>query len=676
MNYTSAFSLIVLFICKTVLLSSTTLSNILSKLNVTYIDELCLNTYAIQQCFDSSLTVVKSLKITSLSDLHNLTTIQKHDISSLYYNIGQIYYFGQLDKNPNLSEALAYFIISSFLGNEKAQFKIYILIHNELNEQIVSSKSFKAKVKSFELLKQISQTTFYKNFNYSITTPKEQKNAIALSFLMSSALAHYPPAMNTVGYKYLNGYGLPYSCEIATKYYMQSSYETVNRIAKTKEPIYYSYNSLVDYEYVEKKFSNAIQPNSEDELEFYKLNAKEGKINYIKGLAQKYLYGQGIKQNFKEAKSLFELGVQLNDTFCMFYLGEMYLNGWGVDVNYQQAFDLFTKASYNYTQAWNSLGYMYYYGYGVEKNVKRAYDYFKKAAFNYNEADGYFNLLTLLLEGKDGITADYPTAYKYAGIAADGGKTFAQYIFAMMNHYKIGSFIKICDVNVKFFKVISEKNTYDKYKYDLGIQSYYNQKYRSSALYYLELAEEGSETGQINFAILLSKYDIFADKNYQNYMTFKYMKLASKSNIYAKLKMGDFYFNGFGKVKQDYNKALKYYERVKAKSSLMYPFYLAHSMFNLGFMYSFGLGVNKNLTKAYMYYNATRNMKSSAKYPAYLMIKFDEYLNNSTFTEIVKKITFDSINSVIYPRWKIMMYLIFVASYVGFYISLKNQSDK
>ena len=39
------------------------------------------------------------------------------------------------------------FIISSFLGNEKAQYKIYILIHNELNEQIISSKSFKAKVR-------------------------------------------------------------------------------------------------------------------------------------------------------------------------------------------------------------------------------------------------------------------------------------------------------------------------------------------------------------------------------------------------------------------------------------------------------------------------------------------------------------------------------------------------
>ena len=62
MNYTSAFSIILLFICKTVLLSSTILSNILSKLNVTYIDELCLSTYSIQQCFDSSITVVKSLK--------------------------------------------------------------------------------------------------------------------------------------------------------------------------------------------------------------------------------------------------------------------------------------------------------------------------------------------------------------------------------------------------------------------------------------------------------------------------------------------------------------------------------------------------------------------------------------------------------------------------------------
>ena len=47
---------------------------------------------------------------------------------------------------------------------------------------------------------------------------------------------------------------------------------------------------MVDYEYVEKKFSNEIRPNSEDELEYYKINAKEGKLDYIKALAQKYLF--------------------------------------------------------------------------------------------------------------------------------------------------------------------------------------------------------------------------------------------------------------------------------------------------------------------------------------------------------------------------------------------------
>ena len=165
MNYTSAFSVILLFLFKYAFTSNINLTNLLSKINFTDYDELCLNTYTVQQCFDTSVKIIKSLQITSLSNLRNLTSTQKHGISSLYYNIGQIYYYGQLDKNPNLSEALSYFIISSYLGNEKAQFKMYILIHNELNEQIISSKSFKAKMKSSKLLNEISQTKFYNNFN-------------------------------------------------------------------------------------------------------------------------------------------------------------------------------------------------------------------------------------------------------------------------------------------------------------------------------------------------------------------------------------------------------------------------------------------------------------------------------------------------------------------------------
>lgn len=645
--------------------------------NLTNYDNKCLDSIEMVNCFYISKGVLNYLSISSLSDFNNMTPRQKHNISGYYFNIGKIQYYGLIEKNPNLEESLSNFIIASYLGNEKAQFNIYILIHNELNEQIVSSKKFQTILHKDHLLNQISQTKFYSNFNYSkIHTLKEQKQSIALSFLMASALAHYPPALNTLGYKYLMGYGLPSSCEIANKYYKQSSYETAKGILLNKNVISYSYYSLVDYEYVEKKFSNEIRPNSEDELEYYKINAKEGKLDYIKALAQKYLFGQGIKQNYEEAFQLFELGEKLNDTLCIYYLGEMYLNGWGTKKNYQKAFDLFTTASnHNYSQAFNSLGYMYYYGFGVPENQQRAYDLFKKSAFSNTDHEGYYNLMTLLLEGGKGITPDFSSAYQYAGIAADGGKTFAQYIFAMMNHYKIGSLLKVCDAYIQFFKVIAERNVYDKMKFDMAISNYYNKNYKSAALLYIELAEEGSEIGQMNAALLLKNYDIFIDKDYQKYLTYKYMKMASKSNVYATLNLGDFYFTGYGKIKKNYKKALKHYETVKTKSALLYPFYLSHSLFNIGLMNSFGFGVKKNITKAYMYYNATKNMKTAARYPAYLMIKFDEYINNSTINEIVIKVIKECAMGLISPIWKIFLYLTFIVFYIGFFISIKSQKD-
>ena len=139
--------------------------------------------------------------------------------------------------------------------------------------------------------------------------------------------------------------------------------------------------------------------------------------------------------------------------------------------------------------------------------------------------------------------------------------------------------------------------------------------------------------------------------------------------------VSDFYFTGYGKIKKNYKKALKHYETVKTKSALLYPFYLSHSLFNIGLMNSFGFGVKKNITKAYMYYNATKNMKTAARYPAYLMIKFDEYINNSTINEIIIKVIKDCAMGLISPIWKIFLYLTFIVFYIGFFISIKSQKD-
>lgn len=97
------------------------------------------------------------------------------------------------------------------------------------------------------------------------------------------------------------------------------------------------------------------------------------------------------------------------------------------------------------------------------------------------------------LEGNDEIQVDISHAYKYANYIASKGDTYTTHIFAMLNQYHLGSMFKKCEVNVEFFKAVSERNMNSKRKFDYAYR-YYKEGYKQvAALIYLELAEEGHE---------------------------------------------------------------------------------------------------------------------------------------------------------------------------------------
>ena len=301
---------------------------------------------------------------------------------------------------------------------------------------------------------------------------------------------------------------------------MELAKDTLKEVSELNTKLYFNYVKLDKYEYVGSKFDEDNTKDEKQIIDLYwsQISKKKDKnnIKIIKELAKIYYYGSSVvKQNYETSLYLFNRAAQLNDTESLFFLREHYLNGWGTAKDYKKAFEYFNKSiSYNNTdngKSWNSLGYLYYYGLGVEKNVKKAFDYFN-VGLSYKDPSAIYDAAYLLIENQKNdnklITKDYKKAYNHASGLAATDFSFGTYMYAMMNQYSIGASIKSCDINIKFFISICEKNLYIKYLYDLAIRYYKNKMYRKAFLLYMELAEGGSEPAQINAALILNNYNI------------------------------------------------------------------------------------------------------------------------------------------------------------------------
>ena len=315
-------------------------------------------------------------------------TLYNNILSNFYFYAGMSEYYGIIKKKSDLANGCAKFIISAYYGNAKALYELYVILESNIFKIIFDLKQYKSLLQSELLLRYVSESEFYKNFEFE---SEYEKNSIGLVFLYTASILKYPPALNTLAHKFYIGDGVEKSCDTSLKYYKEIAILNVQKITSRKKPNHYEKVNLVAYEYAgflqskENMNVNAI-------IDYLKVEASNGHTNVMQQLGQKFLFGQGIEQNFQESFNYFKLGHLHNDTLCTYYLGEHYLNGWGVEFNYTEAKILFERAvAQQYdpnvikdknnklyvAKALNSIGYIYYHGMGVNTNVKRAYDYFK-----------------------------------------------------------------------------------------------------------------------------------------------------------------------------------------------------------------------------------------------------------------------------------------------------------
>ena len=677
--------------------------------------------YNHKSCFSYSKEYEEEITKLLLSiNLTSLNEINKEKISYIYYNLGNIYYHGHLAKEPDLDKGLAYFIISSYFGSPQSKYKLSIIISNGLFEQIYNGKNYKKLVDTFPLLNKISQTDFYiKNFlammteynnkenenlntnNNEIKSVKrfeEFKNNLAISFLFSATLQNYPPAKKVLANKLNKGYDVNFSCSSSLKYYLELSKDTLKEVSELNTKLYFNYEKLDKFEYIGFKFNEDNTKDEKQIIDLYwsQISEKKDKNNLkiIKELAKIYYYGSSVvDQDYETSLYLFKKAENLNDTESLFYIGEHYLNGWGTEKNYTKAYEYFKKSiSYNNTEnakSWNSLGYLYYYGLGVEKDIQKAFDYFT-IGVSYKDSSAIYDTIYLLVQNQKNdkklIEKDYTKAYNHASNLAAKDFSFGTYFYAMMNQYSIGASIKSCDINIKFFISICEKNLYIKYLYDLGMKYYKNKMYRKAFLIYLELAEGGSEAAQLNSALLLNNYNIFKDREFQKYLTYKYYYMSYlNGNSLASLKLGDFFLEGFGGLQRDIEKAKEYYKDSKGAEIITDAFKLSHADFNLGMLSLFNensTNITDDIFQSDSYFNSSEKLESLTQYPAKLAKFYFKFFYKGRYNKfnLIKKVFFDYtigwlFNKSLFLSFQFIGILITLILYGLFYFSLLNQKE-
>jgi hypothetical protein len=256
----------------------------------------------------------------------------------------------------------------------------------------------------------------------------------------------------------------------------------------------------------------------------------------------------------------------------------------------------------------------------------------------------------------------------------------------MMNQYSMGSSIKSCDINIKFFISICENSLYMRYLYDLAFKYYKNKMYRKALLLYLELSAGGSEKARINTALLLDNYHIFIDKDFQKFLTYKFYYMSYLTgNTIASLKLGDFYYKGFGNILEDSEKSIKYYKESKGAELVADPFKLSNADFNLGMLHLFrenSTNITDDIYQSDKYFNSSETLEPLTHYPIKIAKFYYRYFyhKKGNKVEMWKNIFYNFfIKSIFNKRtfisWQFFAIILTIFLYGLFYFSLLNQKE-
>ena len=557
---------------------------------------------------------------------------------------------------------------------------IYDEVKNPCYEQLADiylfdgGNTYRNLTKSYELYKYAANTygsshsQHILSFLYSIGLGVNKNIPLSITFDYFASIGDDSNAHMTLGYRHLYGYGVPKSCDTSAAYYTKAAQAVLELI--DNDPTL----TIEKLRLSKEKNRKKSKDRETDVVNYYNLAAELGDVEAQVTLGQLNFYGaHGLDQNIQAAEQFFRKAAAQGNTESMAKLGQMYLNGIGVEQNNQTALEWYKKAAaQGDSNAQNGLGVIYLNGHGITADSSLALKYFKKAA-SQNNPDAQFNLGTLYYTG-NGVSKKYDTALQYFSMAANNGHTKALFNMGIMHLQGLGT-VKSCSAGTNILKNVAERGLSAVYISNAH-QSYLNHEMDSSFILYALAAFQGDEIAQSNTAWILDyeqdQITIFdqhiidntiqyeptyigitkqqqqqvplqqqqqseeqqkseeepsdsldqlnSQKKIRELALYHYDLSSKQGNIDAYRRMGDYAYYGFG-YPSDYKHAAELYQKASDAHN-------SQSLFNLAYMYEFGIGLPQDLHLAKRFYDLSYTVNPKAFAPvklAILRLKIHQY---------------------------------------------------
>ncbi|CAF1142570.1 unnamed protein product, partial [Didymodactylos carnosus] len=429
----------------------------------------------------------------------------------------------------------------------------------------------------------------------------------ALVYLTFAAIDGDSLAQMALGYRYWRAVSVPHSCETALLYYKQVATEVASKITSSTGQLI---QRIRLYDEEEHPSQNNIMVD-DDLLQYYQLLADRGDTQAQYGLGQLYYLRDTA---FDKALHYFRLAAEGGNSNAMAYLGKLFSekNDY-IKQNNITALNYFQKsAEKNNPMGQAGVGMMYYYGAGVEKNFEKALKYFQLSS-NQGYVEGLLMLGIMYYNG-DGVQRDYKMAVKYFNAASQSGHALGYYNLAQMHSTGTGV-LRSCSTAVELFKTVAERGRWS----SMFSEAYhlYKQGHIDQALgKYLFLAELGYETAQSNVAYILDQSQIsiypFKSECYRRALIY-WNRAAVQGFHAARVKLGDYYFYGYG-TEKSYEIAATHYKLASDQSPN------PQAMFNLAYMHEKGLGLKKDIHLAKRFYDMAAETSTDAQLPVAIVL--------------------------------------------------------
>ncbi|KAI0343734.1 HCP-like protein [Trametopsis cervina] len=315
------------------------------------------------------------------------------------------------------------------------------------------------------------------------------------------------------------------------------------------------------------------------------------------------------------------------------YIGRMFLRGEGVKQDPVLARMWFERgAEYGEKECHNGLGIIWRDGLvDGRKDLKKALQHFGVAA-GQELAEAQVHLGKYHYE-----RGDLKTASAYFETAIRQGSPFEAYYYlaeiqsrlARSSNAGRDSTMSSCSISVSFYKLVAERGVWEDNilrEAELAWNTGTERGKEMALLKWWVAAERGIEVAQNNLAYALDqdrsilRFTRFAPETLSNdtarLALTQWIRSAAQRNTDSLVKVGDYYYHGLGVADEPtgvrYEKAAGYYQSA-AETQMS-----ALAMWNLGYMYEYGVGVPQDFHLAKRHYDLALEINSEAYVPVVL----------------------------------------------------------